>query len=411
MSSGVRISMECPSIEGDTGQSAAAHLPYTIQKNRPCRRDFGFCSKLIWWETYRTDLFATAGFPMRTLVTLLLLPSLAFAQAGAPPFIPVNMMKVEATPLSSTVNAVGALIAEDSVMLRPEIDGRIARLRFSEGQPVKKGAVLVELDAAEQRARVAAVRADLTLAETRFKRSEELVAQNFISRQALDEARANLDILRARLRQEQVALDKTVIRAPFDGVVGLRQVSVGAYVGKGSDLVRLDALSTLKLEVPVPETFLSRVRIGQPITLTVDALPGQTFSGRVHAVDPVVDPVSRNVRVRARIANPSGALKPGMFVRASADLGGKTRAVVLPEQVIVTRPDGNYVFAVVDGKAALRKVVLGKREPGRVEIVSGVTEGETVVLDGQIKLRPGVPVVTPEQAAQMMKKQQAGKPR
>ncbi|MFN3750137.1 MAG: efflux RND transporter periplasmic adaptor subunit [Thiobacillus sp.] len=346
---------------------------------------------------------------MRALVTLLLLPSFAFAQAGAPPFIPVNMMKVEATPLSNTVSAVGALIAEDSVMLRPEIDGRIARLRFSEGQPVKKGAVLVELDDADERARVAAVRADLTLAETRFKRSEELVAQNFISRQALDEARANLDILRARLRQEQVALDKTVIRAPFAGVVGLRQVSVGAYVAKGSDLVRLDALSTLKLEVPVPETFLSLVRVGQPITLTVDALPGQTFSGRVHAVDPVVDPVSRNVRLRARIANPGGTLKPGMFARASADLGGKTHAIVLPEQVIVTRPDGNYVFAVIDGKAALRKVVLGKREPGRVEILSGLTAGETVVLDGQIKLRPGVPVVTLEQAAQMMR-QQAGKP-
>lgn len=346
---------------------------------------------------------------MRTLYTLLLLPSLALAQAGGPPFIPVNMMKVEATPISNVVNAVGALIAEDSVVLRPEIDGRIARLLFREGQPVKKGAVLVELDAAEQRARVAAAQADLTLAERRYKRSEELVAQHFISKQALDEARANVDILRARLRQEQVALDKTVIRAPFSGVVGLRQVSVGAYVGKGNDLVRLDALSTLKLEVPVPETYLARVRVGQPITLTVDALPGQTFSGRVHAIDPAVDPVSRNVWVRARIANPGGALKPGMFARASADLGGKASAIVLPEQAIVTRPDGNYIFAAVDGKADLRKVVLGKREPGRVEVVSGVAEGETVVLDGQIKLRPGVPVVTLEQAAQMMK-QQAGKP-
>jgi membrane fusion protein (multidrug efflux system) len=306
---------------------------------------------------------------------------------------------------------VGALIAEDSVVLRPEIDGRIDRLLFSEGQPVKKGALLVTLDSADQRARVAAAQADLKLAESRYKRSEELVAQNFISKQALDEARANLDILHARLRQEQVALDKTVLRAPFAALVGLRQVSPGAYVSKGDDIVRLDALGNLKLEVPVPETYLTLVRIGLPITLTIDALPGQSFSGKVHAIDPVVDPVSRNVRVRARIANPKGQLKPGMFARAVADLGGKTHAILLPEQVIVPRPDGNYVFLAVNGKAELRKVVLGKREPGRVEIISGVAVGDTVILDGQIKLRPGVPVVTLEQAAQMMKKMQAGKPR
>ena len=347
---------------------------------------------------------------MRALSILLLIPTLAFAQAGAPPFIPVNMMKVSATPVSSTVDAVGALIAEDSVVLRPEIDGRIDKLLFKEGQPVKKGTVLVRLDAAEQRARVAAAEADLKLAESRYRRSEELAAQSFISRQALDEARANLDILRARLRQEQVALDKTVIRAPFDAVVGLRQVSPGAYVDKGDDLVRLDALASLKLEVPVPEVHLLRLRIGQPVTLTVDALPGQRFSGKVHAIDPVVDPVSRNVRVRARIANPKGQLRPGMFARASADLGGKTDAILLPEQVVVPRADGSYVYLAVDGKAELRRVTLGRRDPGRVEIVSGVEAGDTVILDGQIKLRPGVPVVTLEQAAQMMK-QQPGKPR
>jgi membrane fusion protein (multidrug efflux system) len=348
---------------------------------------------------------------MRAFFALLLAPALAFAQAGGPPFIPVNMMKVAASPVSNTVHAVGALIAEDSVVLRPEIDGRIDRLLFREGQPVKKGALLVTLDAADQRARVAAAEADVKLAESRFRRSEELVAQNFISKQALDEARANLDILRARLRQEQVALDKTVIRAPFAAVVGLRQVSPGAYVSKGDDIVRLDALGTLKLEVPVPETYLPLVRIGQPISLTVDALPGRTFSGKVDAIDPVVDPVSRNVRVRARIANPGGILKPGMFARATADLGGKTSTILLPEQVIVPRADGSYVFVAVNGKAELRKVTLGRRDPGRVEIVSGVAAGDTVIVDGQIKLRPGVPVVTMEQAAQMMKKMQAGKPR
>ncbi|OYW66071.1 MAG: hypothetical protein B7Y26_08670 [Hydrogenophilales bacterium 16-64-46] len=349
---------------------------------------------------------------MRIFIALLLAPFLAHAQgqAGGPPFIPVNMMKVAATPVSNSVNAVGALIAEDTVTLRPEIDGRIASLSFREGQPVRKGAVLVRLDSAEQRARVAAAEADLKLAESRFKRSEELVAQNFISKQALDEARANLDILRARLRQEQVALDKTVLRAPFDGVAGLRQVSPGAYVAKGSDIVRVDALSTLKLEVPVPETYLPLIKINQPIALTVDALPGQRFSGKVHAIDPTVDTVSRNVRVRARIANPRGVLKPGMFARVTADLGGRQRTILLPEQVLVPRADGNYVFLAVNGKAELRKVMLGKREPGRVEILAGVAAGDTVVLDGQIKLRPGVPVVSLEEAAKRMQQMRAAPP-
>jgi membrane fusion protein (multidrug efflux system) len=340
---------------------------------------------------------------MRILLALLLVPHLAWAQAGSPPFVPVNMLKVSASPVSNTVNAVGALIAEDSVILRPEIDGRIEKLLFREGQPVRRGAVLVELDAAEQRARVAAAEADVKLAQSRYQRNVELVAQSFISKQALDETRANLDILRARLQQERVALDKTRLRAPFDAVAGLRQISPGAYVNKGDDIVRLDALGNLKLEVPVPESYLPRLRIGLPVTLSVDALPGKTFSGRVHAIDPAVDPVSRNVRVRARIANPGGQLKPGMFARARADLGGKTHAIVLPEQVIVPRPDGNYVYLAVNGKAELRKVALGKREPGRVEIVAGVAVGDTVVLDGQIKLRPGVPVVSLEEAAAKMR--------
>lgn len=348
---------------------------------------------------------------MRFLFLLLVAPLLAHAQSpGGPPFIPVNMMQVSETPFSNTVTAVGALIAEDSVVLRPEIDGRIEKIQFAEGQPVKKGAVVVTMDAAEQRARVAAAAADLKLAESRFRRSEELVAQNFISRQALDEARANLDIVRARLTLEKVALDKTVIRAPFSGVIGLRQISPGAYIKKGDDIVRLDALSRLKLEVPVPEIFITRVRIGLPVKVTVDALPGQTFNGTVHAIDPVVDSASRNMRVRARIANPRNVLKPGMFARVSADLGGKTSAIWVPEQVVVPRADGNFVFAVIDGKADLRPVKLGRREPGRVEVVEGLKAGETIVLDGQIKLRPGVPVVTLEQAAQRMKQMQAGKP-
>ena len=348
---------------------------------------------------------------MRALLILLFIPLLAFAQAGGPPFIPVNMMKVSETPVSNTVNAVGALIAEDSVVLRPEIDGRIDKLLFKEGQPVKKGAVLVVLDSAE--------RAPAWPRPGRPQAGgKPLQAQRGTGRTefhfpagARRSARQPRHPACTPASRNRSALDKTVIRAPFDAVAGLRQVSPGAYVNKGDDIVRLDALGNLKLEVPVPETYLSLVRIGLPITLTVDALPGtnlQRQGARHRPGGRSGQPQRAGARAHRQ---PGGNLKPGMFARATADLGGKTHAILLPEQVIVPKPDGSYVFLAVDGKAELRKVVLGKRDPGRVEIVSGVKVGDTVMLDGQIKLRPGVPVVTLEQAAQMMKKMQAGKPR
>lgn len=350
---------------------------------------------------------------MRKIVSLLLLvPGLAWAQPpGANQPVPVKMMQVQTAPVTDTVTAAGTLNPHESVVLRPEIDGRIVSLSFKEGQVVKKGAIVVKLDDAEPRAALAAAEADSRLAESRFRRSEELAGKGFISRQALDEARANLDIVRARMREVRVTLDRTVIRAPFTALAGLRKVSPGAYVKRGDDIVGLAAIDQLNLDVRVPEVYLPLVRIGQPVTLTVDALPGQRFAGKVYAMEPVVDLATRGALVRARIPNPGARLKPGMFARVSADLGSRPNAVVVPEQAILPKGGKSFVYKVVQGKAMLTPIEPGRRSAGQVEVVSGISAGDTIVVDGLLKLKPGAPVAPVEMVMQKMQQQKpAAKP-
>ena len=344
------------------------------------------------------------------ILLLLLLVGQAWAQPpGADKPVPVKMTQVQMAKVTDSVTAAGTLIAHESVVLRPEIDGRIVSLSFKEGQIVKKGAVVVRLDDAEQRAALAAAEAELKLAESRFKRSEELAGKGFISQQALDETHANLDIIRARVREVRVAQDRTLIRAPFAGLAGLRKVSPGAYVKKGDDIVELAAIDQLNLDVRVTEIYLPQVKIGQPVTLTLDALPGKSFAGKVYAMEPVIDLATRGALVRARIPNPKGLLKPGMFARVTADLGSRT-AVVVPEQAILPKGNKTFVYKVEDGKAVLAPVELGRRSPGEVEVASGLKAGDTIVVDGLLKVKPGSLVAPVEAVMQMMQKMQQQKP-
>lgn len=348
----------------------------------------------------------------KSILFVLLFTGQAWAQApGANQPVPVKMMQVQTALVTDTVTAAGTLSPHESVVLRPEIDGRIVSLTFKEGQMVKKGVTVVKLDDAEPRAALAASEADFKLAESRFKRSEELAGKGFISQQALDEARANLDIVRARVREVRVTLDRTVIHAPFTALAGLRKVSPGAYVKKGDDIVELAAIDQLNLDVRVPEVYLPKVKIGQPVSLTVDALPGQSFAGKVYAMEPVVDLATRGALVRARIPNPRGQLKPGMFARVSADLGSRPNAVVVPEQAILPKGGKSFIYKVVEGKAMLIPVELGRRTPGQAEVVSGISAGDTIVVDGLQKLKPGAPVAPFEMVMQKMQQQKpAAKP-
>ena len=323
-------------------------------------------------------------------------PAPAAKPAAAPArALPVKVATVRTETLTDAVTAVGTLLANESVMIRPEIDGRIEAVHFQEGQLVRKGDRLVSLDAAEVKAQLTSAIAAANLNRSRLKRSEELFEKKFISAQALDEARENLNQTNAREAEVRARLAKTEIRAPFEGVTGLRQVSPGAYVKAGQDIARLEGIGTLKLDFRVPEAYLRQIRSGQSLTVTVDAYAGESFSGTIYAIEPSVDEATRTVLLRARLPNPGVRLKPGMFARVSLVLAQRENALVVPEQAIVPRGDGRYVFRVVEGRAVLTKVETGLRRPGEVEISSGLEAGQTIVADGQLRLQDGAAVSLP----------------
>ena len=314
-------------------------------------------------------------------------------KAGGPSAgMPVKVAAVSVRTVADELSAVGSLLANESVVIRPEIAGRIAAIHFAEGQAVSAGAKLVSMDAAEFRAQLAGSSADARLNAQRLKRAEELRLQGFISQQALDEARENLARANARRREDEVRVSKTEIRAPFAGVTGLRQVSPGAYVKPGDDMVRLESIDTLKVDFRVPELYRNRLQNGQEIILRVDAFSDKQFTGRVYAMESTVDERTRTLLLRARLENPQRLLQPGMFTRVSLVLGKRDRAMVVPEQAIVPKGQDSFVFRVVAGKAVLTKVQIGKREPGYAEILSGINASDQVVTDGQIKLQDGAPV-------------------
>ena len=323
-------------------------------------------------------------------------PAPAAKPAAAPArALPVKVATVRTETLTDAVTAVGTLLANESVMIRPEIDGRIEAVHFQEGQLVRKGDRLVSLDAAEVNAQLTSAIAAANLNRSRLKRSEELFEKKFISAQALDEARENLNQTNAREAEVRARLAKTEIRAPFEGVTGLRQVSPGAYVKAGQDIARLEGIGTLKLDFRVPEAYLRQIRSGQSVTVTVDAYAGESFSGTIYAIEPSVDEATRTVLLRARLPNPGVRLKPGMFARVSLVLAQRENALVVPEQAIVPRGDGRYVFRVVEGRAVLTKVETGLRRPGEVEVTGGLEAGQIIVADGQLRLQDGVAVSLP----------------
>lgn len=316
----------------------------------------------------------------------------AAAAAPKPQGLPVKAVPVQVGKVSDDISAVGSLLAEESVIIRPELDGRIVGLHFQEGHFVTAGTRLVTIDSTEFEAQAAAVRADLRTEEQRLKRTRELHEQNFISKDALDVQVGAVDRLKARLAEAESRVAKTVIRAPFSGTVGLRMVSPGAYVKAGEDIVRLESTGNIKADFRIPELYMSRVRPNQEISVRLDAYPGEEFRGRVYAVEPVVDEQTRTLLMRARIPNKGNKLKPGMFVRVIVTLENRPNAIIVPEQAIWPQGHDNFVFRVVDGKAALTKIQIGNRQPDRVEIIEGLSPTDVVITEGQIKLRDGAPV-------------------
>jgi len=314
------------------------------------------------------------------------------AGAAAPNAVTVEAVKVGTAAMPQTITAVGSLRSDESITVRPEVAGRISAILFNEGQRVGKGATLVKLDPSINQADVEQARANLKLAKSKFDRAVDLAKSNFISGQAKDEAENNLRVAEASLQLAEAKLAKTEIKAPFSGVIGLRVVSIGDYVKEGSDVVNLEAIDPLKVDFRVPEIYMRQVKVGQPLEIALDALPGKTHDGRVFAINPLVDATGRSIVIRAQVKNADTTLRPGMFARVRLITKDQQDALVIPEQAIVPQGDEQYVFRVVDGKALRTKVAVGRRRDSKVEIVTGLAAGDVIVSAGQLKLRDGTPV-------------------
>ncbi len=320
--------------------------------------------------------------------------AVAGAGAGGPGGpVTVEVGKVEVLTLEDDAQAVGSLRARQGVMLRPEVSGRIARLGFVDGQRVKSGQLLVQLDDTLQQAQLKQSQAQASIARTNVQRNRELVAQNFVSQSALDQTVAALEVAEAQVALSQAQLARMRVVAPFDGAVGIRSVDLGDYVKDGADLVNIEDRSQMWVDFRLPERFIARVKTGQAVEVTLDAMSGQRFAGRIEALDSLVDANGRSLLVRARLDNPGGVLKSGLFARTRIVFARRDHALVVPEEALVPQGGKQFLVKVVDGpngKVSQRiEARLGLRLPGKVEVLDGLAAGDLVVTAGQGRLMRG----------------------
>ncbi|MDF3053106.1 MAG: efflux transporter periplasmic adaptor subunit [Geminicoccaceae bacterium] len=311
---------------------------------------------------------------------------------GGPPAMPVEAATARADTVVDAILATGQIEAMQSIELRPDIEGRLVQILVREGSPVAKGTPLFKIDDAELKAQVAQIEAERDLARQSLTRTRELLAQKASSQAELERAEATMRSNEAQLALLRVRLERTLVRAPFAGVMGQRYVSLGDYVTTTTRLAALQTVSPQRASFQVPERYAEQLQPGQNVTFRVAALPGREFTGRVDFVDPIVQLPSRTIMVKARVPNPRRELQAGMFIEARLATAVRPNAVVIPEDAVLPLQGSNFVWVVADGKATRRQVELGVRTPGFVEVKSGVENAEQVVVGGQERLQEGAPV-------------------
>ena len=314
----------------------------------------------------------------------------AAASAGGPPGgemppLPVETATIQMQPLVSGLRTVGSLRADESVVVRPEIAGRIQRIHFTEGGNVVAGQPLFTLDGSLAQAALNEATANLENSRRAAARAGELSKDKLIAQADYDRARATLGVDQARAASARTSLSKMTLRAPFSGQIGLREVSVGEYVNAGQDLVTLVRLDPIEVDFSVPEGALPQLSRGQKISITVDGSPNDRFGGEVVAIDPSIDVDSRSVKLRAQIANPDGRLRPGQFAQLILQDEANAKGLLVPEQALMQAGEERFVYTVVDGVAKKAVVKTGARVPGKVQVVEGLKAGDVVITAGQAK--------------------------
>jgi membrane fusion protein (multidrug efflux system) len=317
----------------------------------------------------------------------------AAGKAGPGRPVTVTTTVVQPRAFHDTLQALGTAQANESVTITAKVSDVVTRLAFDSGDRVRKGQLLADMNSRAQQADVAAAEAALRDAEQQLRRGAELARAQLIARGQYDTLRANRDAAAASVQARRASVADRTITAPFDGVLGLRQVSLGALVSPGTVITTLDDDRTIKLDYTLPEAALSSLQPGQAISATSDAWPGQAFEGRIADIDSRVDPETRAVRVRAELPNPDGRLRQGMLMRVRVQLPAR-QALVLPELAVQQEAEQSSVFRVGAGDTVAQvPVKLGTRRQGVVEVVSGLRPGDRIVVEGTVKLHDGDHVV------------------
>jgi membrane fusion protein (multidrug efflux system) len=323
------------------------------------------------------------------------------ASAYQPPPEAVTSIVVKREQWPSTTAVIGTMEAVHGVMVSADLPGAVAKINFDSGKAVREGDVLVELDTRQERAQLAALEAQRDLAKVNFGRMQELVKDGVISRMEYDQATAQQRQTEANVGEIRATIARKTIRAPFTGVLGIRKVNLGQYLSAGSAIVQLQSLNPIYVNFGLPQQALGEVHVGRSLRVTSEDLVGKAFTGRVTALDSVVDQATRNVQVQATLANPQGTLHPGMFVQVEVVHGENRPVITLPASAISYAPYGDSVFVITDLKDPKGQTYRGVRQQfvklegskgDQVAVVSGLNPGDEVVTSGVFKLRNGAAV-------------------
>jgi len=345
-------------------------------------------------------------------VTLALLSALGFvkfkqvqsavhASSFQPPPEAVTSTVAQREQWPATMSIIGTMEAVHGVTVSADLPGTVARIAFESGQPVREGEVLVELDTRQERAQLAALEAQRDLAKVNYGRTQQLVNEGVVSRVEYDQATAQQKSTEANVAETRATIERKTIRAPFSGILGIRKVNLGQYLAAGTAVVPLQSLNPIYVNFGVPQQTAGQIRVGRNLRVTSEDVAGQVFTGRVTAIDSVVDETTRNIQVQATLSNPEGKLRPGMFVQVEAVLGASRPVITLPASAISYAPYGDSVFIITDLKDPKGNTYRGVRQQfvklegsrgDQVAIVSGVDAGDEVVSSGAFKLRNGAAV-------------------
>jgi membrane fusion protein, multidrug efflux system len=347
------------------------------------------------------------------LVTVVVLATLGFvkfkqvqtavqaAASFAPPPEAVTSVVAKQEVWPDSLSVIGSMEAVHGVVISADLPGTVSKINFQSGQAVKEGDVIVELDTRQERAQLAALEAQRDLAKINFGRTQKLVDEGVLSRQEYDTSVASQKQTEANVGEIRATIDRKTIRAPFSGILGIRKVNLGQYLAAGNPIVQLQQLNPIYVDFGVPQQSGTQVKVGGNVTVTAQDLAGKEFTGRVTALDAVIDEATRNYQVQATLANPQGKLKPGMFVQVAMHYGTPRDAVTLPASAINYAPYGDSVFIITDLKDPKGNSYRGVRQQfvkidgsrgDQVAVVSGVKPGDEVVSSGVFKLRNGAAV-------------------